>query len=176
MPSLAPGPTTSVSTSLGALVVACSVGLISACAPDQPVAASSAVGPAPSAVRSGSSDGVLKVFSALDYRGSPQGQNAYHSGYALLSADGKYLRSIANRAAGSVEEAEAVALLPGMYKIKARAGGFGTVTVPVVIEAGKMTSVHLDGSEPFGDSRPGEAQFVSLSDDLIIGWSAGRQN
>jgi hypothetical protein len=46
------------------------------------------------------------------------------------------------------------------------------VTVPVVIEEGRTTVVHLDGSEVTGRRRNSSADFVRLPDGSIIGWRA----
>ena len=39
--------------------------------------------------------------------------------------------------------------------------------MPVIIEAGKTTSVHIDGSEPPGNSRGAGSRFVSLRGGLV---------
>jgi hypothetical protein len=94
----------------------------------------------------------------------------YHSDYRLCSADGKPLQWVRNRVGQLSEDPASVGLPPGRYSVTTRAAGFGTVTVPIVIEPGKTTSVHLDGSEPIGQGT-GHG-FVSLPDGLIIGWRA----
>ena len=38
-----------------------------------------------------------------------------------------------------------VAMPPGTYRIVARANGYGVVTVPVAIQANRVTTVHLEG-------------------------------
>ena len=95
----------------------------------------------------------------------------YHSGYVLCTAEGKRLKYIANRAGPRGGEPVRISLPPGRYEVVARAAAFGTVRVPVVLEAGKTTFVHLDGSELTGASRSA-AGFVTLPDGLIIGWRA----
>jgi len=112
------------------------------------------------------------VFSAEDF-GIPGNETLrYYSGYTIRSADGKRLKYINNRTGPRGEQAARVSLPPGRYKVVARAAAFGTVTVPVLLEAGKTTFVHLDGSELVGSSTTSTTGFVSLPDGLIIGWRA----
>src|SRR6266436_4130989 len=146
--------------------------VLSACAAGRRSVALAPVGPPPLAHATRAHEGRLMVYSALDI-GIPGGRDYvhYHSGYRIYSVDGKPLKYIANRV-GASEEPGVVSLPPGRYTIVARAAAFGTVTVPVVIEAGKTTSVHLDGSEPIGSSENSESRFVSLPDGLIIDWRA----
>jgi len=110
------------------------------------------------------------VFSAEDF-GTPGDELArYPSGYWLYSAEGKRLKYISNRTGSRGPEPAKVSLPPGRYKVVARAASFGTVTVPVVLEAGKTTFVHLDGSELTGASPNSTSEVVRLPDGLIIGW------
>ena len=95
-----------------------------------------------------------------------------HSDYWIYSADGKPLQWVRNRVSGLSEDPASVALPPGRYSFVARAAAFGAVKVPVVIEKGKTTSVHLDGSEVTGASAKATGQFVTLPDGLIVGWRA----
>jgi hypothetical protein len=94
----------------------------------------------------------------------------------LFSEDGKRLKYVYNRVSTFNEAPELVTLSPGIYKVTAAASAFGTVTLPVLIEAGKTTSVHLDGSELSGWSRGAGSKFVSLPDGLVIGWRAKEDN
>jgi hypothetical protein len=132
----------------------------------------SPVGPQPLAHASTKSDGTLVVFSAQDFGAPGDDLGRYRSGYNLHSEDGKRLKHISNRAGSRGEDPSKVNLPPGRYKVVARAAAFGTVSVEVVLEAGKTTFVHLDGSELAGTSSLSNANFVSLPDGLIIGWRA----
>jgi len=155
---------------LQVLLLGCLISMVPGCASQTVML--SPVGPPPLARPSGATDAGLSVFSADDF-GTPGDELArYHSGYWLYSADGKRLKYISNRAGSQGREPAKVSLSPGRYRIIARAAAFGTVTVPVVLEAGKTTFVHLDGSELSGASRTSTAEFVSLPDGLIIGWRA----
>jgi hypothetical protein len=46
------------------------------------------------------------------------------------------------------------------------------VTVQVVIEAGKTTPVHLDGSKLNQGRRTAASDFVRLPDGFVVGWVA----
>jgi hypothetical protein len=50
------------------------------------------------------------------------------------------------------------------------------VTIPVVIQAGKTTSVHLDGSKLTPSSAISGLDLVSLPDGTVIGWVARGEN
>jgi hypothetical protein len=115
----------------------------------------------------------LVVYSAWD-SGSTEGPEGVlgHSGYTIYSPEGKALKHLDNRVHAFSEEPATVRLLPGKYKIAAEAAAFGLVMVPVVIEAGKTTFIHLDGSE-LTEGRQGSASdYVRLPDGVIIGWRA----
>jgi hypothetical protein len=131
------------------------------------------VGPPPSVEASRAPEGALVVFSALDFGSTGDSDySRYHSGYRICSLDGKQVKYVNNRARADIEDPEVVSLAPGRYKVVARAAAFGTVEVSVVIEAGKMTFLHLDGSELTSGRQTSASDFVSLSDGLIIGWRA----
>ena len=154
-------------------LLACFIGLTPGCTLIRQSAIVAPVGPPPLVPADRASEGRLVVYSALDI-GTPGDSDyaRYHSGYRIYSADGKSLRWVNNRVRTSSEDPEVVSLPPGRYRVLARAAAFGTVTVPVVIEAGKTTFVHLDGSELAGGGQTTAIGFVSLPDGLIIGWRA----
>jgi hypothetical protein len=63
-------------------------------------------------------------------------------------------------------------LAPGNYEVKATARGFGVVTIPVVIEAGKLTRVNLQrGENPVVES-VARTNAVLLGGYRIVGWRA----
>jgi hypothetical protein len=70
-----------------------------------------------------------------------------------------------------------VQLAAGSYHVVARANGYGLVTVPVVIQGGKETVIHLDG----GGSWPNreemiQAGAVQLPDGRVVGWAASKKS
>src|ERR1041385_23387 len=107
------------------------------------------VRPDPTSYSGKDSNGILIVFSAPEARahfnGSPY--NIYYSDYSVCMTNGSVLREGRNNTGTMVEGPAEVRLAPGSYNISARASGYGTVTVPVVISAHQVTTVHLDGSQ-----------------------------
>jgi hypothetical protein len=146
--------------------------LTSGCASHREKVIVGPVGPPPLVAPGQSEQGALVVYSALDF-GMPGDAEmvSHHSGYQIYSADGRRFKYVNNRIGTYREDPATVSLPPGHYKIRARAAAFGSVTANVVVEAGKTTFIHLDGSELSGAQTP-TSRFVSLPDGLIIGWQA----
>ena len=150
------------------------IGLASGCAFKRQSVVLPPVGPPPLVLGSRSPEGGLTVYSALDLGTPGEPDNVYyHSGYKIYSLDGKMVKDVNNKVGPTyIEDPATVSLPPGRYNVVARAAAFGTVSVPVVIEAGKTTSVHLDGSELTSGRQTSASDFVRLPDGLIIGWRA----
>jgi hypothetical protein len=105
------------------------------------------VGPAPvlhSAIRT---NGSLVVFSSFDPNAHFNGYayRRYYTDYKILTSNGKLLRTVLNDNGVLMEGPREVALPPGEYRVVARVSGHGLVTVPVVITADQVTTVHLEG-------------------------------
>lgn len=150
----------------------CLIVLASGCALNRNYVVLTPVGPPPRIAANNAPEGGLAIHSAFDVGGGGiDSEQQYHSGYKIYSLDGKSLRYVNNKV-GIIEDPQVVSLPPGRYNVVARAAAFGSVTVPVVIEAGKTTSVHLDGSELTSGIQTSAQGLVSLPDGLIIGWSA----
>ena len=96
----------------------------------------------------------------------------HHSDYRIFSADGKQSKYVHNWVGTFIEDPAVVSLAPGRYIVAARAVASGTVTVPVIIEVGKTTSVHLDGSKLATGRKTSESDLVRLPDGWIVGWRA----
>lgn len=129
------------------------------------------VGPAPAFVQGARApEGWLVVYSALDDDMSLSDDPIYpHSGYKIYSLDGTRLEYVNNNLA----EPDTVSLPPGEYIVIASATSFNVVTLPVVIEDGKTTDVHLDGSAPAIEIGAPTSDVVRLPDGMIVGWRAG---
>jgi hypothetical protein len=134
------------------------------------------VGPAPYPGEGGGTQGLLVVFSALDpapdFNSSPYHRR--HIDYRVLSADGKQVIQTVHNDTGKLLEGPArVELRAGTYHVLARANGYGTVAVPVVIKPNQVTTVHLEGSTwwPRGSGII-EANPVRLPSGAIVGWRA----
>ena len=106
-------------------------------------------------------------FSALPYR-------IYYTDYKLVSENGTLLQSVHNDNGTALEGPKTVSLPPGKYRVLARANGYGRVTVPVVIEARRTTTVHLESgmAGKIGPSA-GPQGLVRFPDGRIVGLDAG---
>src|SRR5438093_7903051 len=127
------------------------VPLLVSCASSRKVAVLDPVGPAPLATSTASAatDGTLKVFSL---RGifNDEGVNYHpHTDYAIYAGDGKRVKQVQNKIYAYDEEPASVSLPAGSYTVEALAKGYAHVQVPVIIEAGRLTSVDLES-----DKRP----------------------
>jgi len=115
------------------------------------------------------------VFSAFDPAPDAYGDPYRHeySDYRIYATDGRLLSTIHNDNGLLLERPKEVPLPAGAYRVVARANGYGTVTVPVVIRPDQRTVVHLEGSPAWAD-RPAMAQSdpVRLPDGEIAGWRA----
>jgi hypothetical protein len=121
-------------------------------------------------------NGALVVFSALDptpHFGSLS-YRIYYSDYTLLSEDGTLLQFVHNDNGTALEGPKTVSLPPGKYCVVARANGYGSVTVPVLVMAHRTTTVHLeDGAACETGASASHEGLVRFPDGRIVGWRAG---
>jgi len=130
------------------------------------------VGPEHFSASSVASNGVLVVYTplenpnaSLDEFASPQ-----RSGYRLLSANGTVSRHIANCNTIFDDQPVALTLPAGSYTVQALGPEHNPVSVAIVIVAGEITPVYLDGSESVQPG--GGSDFVTLPNGAVVGWSA----
>ncbi len=119
------------------------------------------------------SKGSLLVYSAFDAGAPVPGEHGYphYSSYTLKSTDGKVLQEIKKNAGASLEEPLMVGLAPGIYRVEALANGFGVVTIPVEIVAGRPTILHLEGGASWpASSQRGKENAIRLPDGRTVGW------
>jgi len=133
------------------------------------------VGPPPAAAISEQATGSLRVFSALarnaDFNGLPYHKR--YSDYTLLTETGETLRRIHNESGKLLGDPPTIDLAPGRYQVQARANGFGLVNVPVVVQPGRTTIVHLEGSVWWPETSDiFKANPVRLPNQEIVGWRA----
>lgn len=121
-------------------------------------------------------NGSLTVYSAYevnaDFNARDPNRPEY-SDYKIFTPDGKLLQKVHNNSGTILQDAMPVELPPGKFTVRARANGYGFVTIPVIIESRKTTILHLEG----GSFWPDESVFnqtnaVRLPDGLVIGWKA----
>ena len=131
------------------------------------------VGPPPTpATRVNPNTGTLTVYSAFEANAdfdSVDPDRAEYSNYRIYSPDGKLLERVQNDNGSNSGSPADVTLAPGKYRVVAHANGYGTVTVPVVIDANRVTTVHLNGgsSDETADNQNGT---VRLPDGNVAGW------
>jgi len=147
---------------------------LAACVAPRSIAVVTPVGPAPFERSRKTPEGDLLVYSAFDLGGrSDPDASPHHSDYEIYAADGKRLQYVNNWVATFSEDPKEVRLAPGCYSVVARAVPSGTLKLPVVIEAGKTTTVRLDGSKlPTGSRQRPSSEFVRLPNGFIVGWRA----
>jgi len=161
-------------TTLGALL-SLALALGTGCVAPRRALVLDPVGPPPTAPVAEQTTGSLRVFSALgrnaDFNGLPYRRR--YSDYELLTEAGQPLRRIRNESGKSLGDPPGIELAPGHYRIRARANGFGLVTVPVLVRAGQTTTVHLEGSVWWPEaSAIFHANPVRLPNQEIVGWRA----
>lgn len=150
-----------------AALVAILLAGMSACGPTPRWIAPEAVGPAPVIT---SDDGDLVVYSADDAIDTADADHPHHRRYVIRAQDGSTLRTVANQDGPFGQDPEDVPLPPGRYLVDTSATNFGPVRVPVVIERGRITIVHLDGDSE-SDPVP-EGYAVRLPNGSTIGASS----
>lgn len=132
------------------------------------------VGPPPGDTPETGTLGGLLVYSAFDpaadFNSSPYRHR--YTDYKIYNTDGTQLvRKVRNDSGKLVEGPVRVELAAGSYRVVARANGYGTVTVPVVLKVGQTTLVHLEGSHWWPrDSAIFDANPVRLPGGQIVGW------
>ncbi|MGP8198390.1 MAG: hypothetical protein ACLQU4_02675 [Limisphaerales bacterium] len=136
------------------------------------------VGPNPNRSQSAASMGGLQVFSRIAARDDDQNQAGdgipiwhQYTEYRIYNPDGKLVKTVINSAGHYSEGAEVVPLPPGSYVVKAQAKDYFWVNVPVTIERGRTTRVHLDENwRPPADAPKDEV--VIGPDGSPVGWRA----
>jgi hypothetical protein len=170
------GEESKVMKSLLAIGIVAATVLLSSCASHGPVLVLDPVGPAPSTSTAAAPTGTLMVFSAFEQGADFNSQlyRRHYTDYRILSADGKRLQTVRNDSGSLVETPQQVQLPVGTYRVVARANGYGEVTIPVVIRADQVTTVHLEGSPSWPNRRQlAGSNPVRLPDGEIAGWRAG---
>ncbi len=153
------------------------VGLLSGCS--TPTLLPVRVGPDPSAALNGGADGKLRVFSQTEEQDNVGFQFSYaqRTDYEICDASGRRIKNVADNNKGNFGAVpRAVALPPGTYRVKAMAavGEGELVIVPVVIEPGRTTDVHLNGHWKPPLNTP-DSELVRMPAGFPIGWRAAAE-
>ncbi len=128
------------------LVIVCNLALLTTGAFAQPTLLN-AVGPDTQTLQARDFVGTLEVFSATEARAD--GKDAYyypHTSYEVYR-NGQPFQHVDNGRTLEMETPTRVTLPKGNYTVVAQSEAAGTVTVPVRIETGRTTVVHLDGAQ-----------------------------
>jgi hypothetical protein len=130
------------------------------------------VGPNPFGSKSMVSEGGLQVFSSLV--GHSEGNNPtwyQHTDYYIYDLHGKLVKRVDNTIGHYDAAPRLVALPAGRYLLKTQANEYVCVDVPVTIERGRTTKVHLDDQWKL-PADTAKKELVSLPDGNPVGWSA----
>lgn len=139
------------------------------------------VGPDPSGFGNSSASGQLVVYTSTAVQSDNQNQGSrdpvwyQHTDYSLYDLEGNRIRQVDNTI-GRYEEAPRHVVLPaGKYLVKAQANDYLQVMVPVAIECGRTTTVHLDDHWNMPAGVPATA-LVRLPNGQAVGWRANSTN
>jgi hypothetical protein len=91
------------------------------------------------------SKGYLIVYSATDRVDDGSVPYYPHSSYTIYTFDGKLVKTVANHVSDSDETPDLVALPVGPYLIEAQSEQEGLLRVHVLIRAGALTALNLEG-------------------------------
>lgn len=151
--------------------------LLSGCATSNHGLVLDSVGPDPSAAaNTGGSTGTLLVYSAYEANADFNSRDSHRrefSDYRILNTDGQLRQWVHNNSGTILQRPQPVELPTGAYRVEAQANGYGMVTVPVTVEAGHETIVHLEGGVRWsGQFGKDQATAVRLPDGEVVGWKS----
>lgn len=139
------------------------------------------IGPVPgqnSIANSSATNGTLVVYSGYKVNADFNSRDPYrpeYSDYKIFAADGKFLQLVHNNSGTMLANVLPVALSAGRYFVVARANSYGIISVPVVIEAGRSTILHLETDSEWPDSSVfNQTNAVRLPDGRVVGWNAAQ--
>ena len=101
----------------------------------------------------GTGTGSLIVYSAYDVNPDFNARDNYgqiYTDYTILTDAGRKLEQVRNNSGTLWQKPVRVSLPAGQYRVAAHANGSGEVTVPVIIAAGQLTTVRLQGDVSLG--------------------------
>jgi hypothetical protein len=135
------------------------------------------------------SDGSLQVYSARtpafsdlnaetyfwnnDYGKNEFVYGAGHTDYAIYQSDGKLFKRVRNSRGLNDDVPASVSLPTGSYAIQAEAeqypGMTMTVVIPVAIQSGQITTVHLEPKWAPAGEEMDPTRLVRLADGRVLG-------
>lgn len=144
---------------------------LSACVTNHTAPLAETVGPK-EAAGGFASKGTLVVYSETEEIDSGKIMYYPHTGYGIFTPEGKRVRSVFNRVGPTDQEPMTVVLPAGKYQVKARAAGYGVVSVPIVVYGGKRTTLYLEREGMPDASELSSNAVVRLPGGPVIGWRA----
>src|SRR6266516_1993685 len=144
--------------------------LLTSCASAPPTIVHEIVGPGPTVVNE-EHDGFLTVYSATAWTTDDDGPSLLkYTNYRIDAADGTLFKKVPN----DDQEPTRVILPKGTYTVVAQSDTSGMVSVPVAIETGKTTVVHLEREKDWKEAPVGirSADLVRLPNGQPIGLRA----
>ena len=144
--------------------------LVASCASAPTKIVHEPVGPSPTVVNE-EHNGFLKVYSATASMVDDDGPSLLkYTNYRIDAADGTIFREVAN----DDQEPTRVILPKGTYTVVAQSDTSGMVSVPVAIETGRTTVVHLERENDWKEAPAGidSADLVRLPNGQPIGFRA----
>jgi len=162
------------------------------CASAPRVAVQEPVGPCHRTTAQATAPGSLQVYTARVLAGldinaqaflwnEDFGRNEFlyepaHTDYAIYGPEGKLVEQVRNTGMRDVAVPTLVRLPAGLYTVEAEAEMEGTrtmtVVIPVLIEAGQATTVHLEPNWARAGTFQELGNVVQLSDGRVIGCRA----
>jgi hypothetical protein len=144
--------------------------LLASCASAPPTIVHETVGPGPTVVNE-EHNGFLRVYSATEWMADDDGPSLLkYTNYHIDAADGTLFKEVPN----DDQDPTRVILPKGTYTLVAWSDTSGEVSVPVAIETGRTTVVHLERVKDWKEAPVGirSADLVRLPNGQPIGFRA----
>ena len=150
-------------------IVSVAAVLVASCASAPPTMVHETVGPIPG-VANEEQNGFLTVYSATEWTTYDDGPLLSYTNYQIDAADGTLFQEVTN---GDYDPTR-VTLPKGTYTVVAWSDTSGEVSVPVAIEAGRITVVHLEQEKDWTEASAGirSTDLVRLPNGQPIGFRA----
>ncbi len=134
----------------------------------------SAVGPQANRGGHRAGNGTLVVYSSVEPSPFVENPFFYHyTYYKVCDASGRPIKEVPSTKEDIDPAPARVGLTPGAYRILAHSPKYGIVSVPVVIQEGRTTSVYLDGTARSEMNSVTSTGTVTLPDGEFVGWKSG---
>jgi len=131
------------------------------------------VGPGPLGQTQSTANGFLTVYSLMKtYPIDEETWYRVHTDYGVYDANGQRVMSVRNAASYHDPIPKTVELPAGNYTIQGWGDGYALYKVPVVIQAGRVTTVNLEANTHQLFQGAKASDMVRAYDGIIVGWEA----